>query len=141
MELWRYSCDAFGHQKPFISGLQEAEGSSVLATSALLASAAERTQRVLDAHQANGSIELTVLEMQRLWAPLCDALGCDASNFWDIHYFSHQQTLRLMELKSPGELRREIRTRLSLNRRVKSFMSEHAEAACEGAPKGFLKGS
>ena len=124
-----YSCDAFGHPKPFVSGLQQGQG-SVLATSALLARTSEQTHRLLDAHQANASMEATILKMQKLWAPICshrEHFSCDEMNFWDIHYFSHAQTVALMEAATASALRAEIRQRLALNRRVKSFMSEHAE--------------
>ena len=77
------------------------------------------------AEVANASMDAMVEQIQRAWKPICHKLGCDHENFWDIHFMSHLQTMALTETDAAKTLRGEVRKRLRLERRVKSFMVEH----------------
>ena len=72
-------------------------------------------------------MDTMVDQIQNAWRPICHKLSCDPSNFWDIHFASHAQTMSLAEVGSATTVRAEVRKRLGLERRVKAFMVEHAE--------------
>ncbi|CAE6912620.1 unnamed protein product [Symbiodinium sp. CCMP2456] len=105
-----------------------AQGSSteaILAMSAAFRQAAVDTHRILDAHGANTSMELTAHYLQRTWHPLCQQLGCDASNMHDVFVASHKQTMALLQTNAVAHVRHEIRHRVKMDLRVQRFIAEH----------------
>ncbi|CAE7608976.1 unnamed protein product [Symbiodinium sp. CCMP2592] len=128
----KYQCDSFSHPQPFVAGLQvDEETDSALAMSAVLASKSDITHKLLDSHMHNMSVKATISRVMEVWRPLCleaKIFSCDDGNWWDFHYSSHRQTMALMQTGAVSTMRAEIRTRLRLERRVKAFMSAHADS-------------
>ena len=130
----KYRCDEFEEASqvaPNTEALLEVSGSKTSATlafSAALQRATHSTHRLLDAHELNSSMDVTLERLEDIWRPMCRALGCDASNHWDIFLSSHQQTTSLLQTTDAAMLRREILERAKLEQRVQRFASQHAEA-------------
>ena len=116
-----------------------AQGTStetILAMSAAFRQAAADTHRILDAHGANTSMELTAHYLQRTWHPVCRKLGCDASNMHDVFVASHKQTMALFQTNAVAHVRHEIRQRVKMDLRVQRFIAEHGH---RGVSRAELK--
>ncbi|CAJ1335723.1 unnamed protein product [Effrenium voratum] len=128
----QYQCDELQHpEEPFGHAFLDlgSKASSLgrtLAMSAALSQASKTTFQVLDAHEDNkASVDATVQKLHQVWHPFCKELGCDHSNFWDIHFSSHQQTTALMKLESAAHVRAEVQQRARLHKRVLRFVEEN----------------
>ncbi|CAJ1420340.1 unnamed protein product [Effrenium voratum] len=129
----QYQCDELQHpEEPFGHAFLDLgfKASRTLAMSAALSQASKTTFQVLDAHEDNkASVDATVQKLHQVWHPFCKDsepdLGCDHSNFWDIHFSSHQQTMALMKLESAAHVRAEIQQRARLHKRVLRFVEEN----------------
>ena len=99
-----------------------------LSFNAALHRAGRATHRLLDSHGMNSSMEATVAQLEEVWEPVCKVLGCDHSNFFDIHLMSHKHTVALTQTHAVAQLRSHIRSRNRLEIRVQRFLSEHGGA-------------
>ncbi|CAE7241767.1 unnamed protein product, partial [Symbiodinium pilosum] len=102
-----------------------------LSFNAALHRAGRATHRLLDSHGMNSSMEATVAQLEEVWEPVCKVMGCDHSNFFDIHLMSHKHTVALTQLTQThavAQLRSHIRSRNRLEIRVQRFLSEHGSA-------------
>ena len=90
-----YSCDSTVHDKgDFL--LQSVSKSDALqvgtfAMSAALNSAVHSSHKVLDSHGVNSSMDDTIQKLHTVWHPVCKALGCDHTNYWDIFLRHHKR--------------------------------------------------
>ncbi|CAJ1379032.1 unnamed protein product [Effrenium voratum] len=125
----QYQCDELQHpEEPFGHAFLDlgSKASRTLAMSAALSQASKTTFQVLDAHEDNkASVDATVQKLHQVWHSFCKELGCDHSNFWDIHFSSHQQTTALMKLESAAHVRAEVQQRARLHKRVLRFVEEN----------------
>ncbi|CAE7532575.1 unnamed protein product [Symbiodinium sp. CCMP2592] len=123
-----YSCDGSVHEPALLqlsSSAGEALKAGTLAMSAALHSAMRASHEVLDSHIMNSSMDETIRKLQMNWRGVCNALGCDPTNYWDIYLRHHQHSLALLETDQVGLLHSDIRHRFLLQHRVQRFISTH----------------
>ena len=142
----KYRCDAFEEASKVVEGPTYPEpsnhtghalvevshgaskASATLAFSAALHGATRSMHRILDSHHLNSSLDATLGNLEDLWRPICEQLGCDPSNYWEIFLSTHQQTMALLQTSAAATMRKEILQRAQLERRVQRFVGEHGEA-------------
>ncbi|CAE7494994.1 unnamed protein product [Symbiodinium necroappetens] len=80
--------------------------------------AAANSHQILDSHATNGSLDATIEKLQHVWHPVCQQLGCDHTNFWDIYLQHHKHSMAVIKTNHAGLLRSDIKLRFHLEQRV-----------------------
>jgi len=114
------------------SSLLETEESSTRAaayqTSSVLVATAKSTHVILDAHAHNSSVKATIAALHEAWAPACELLNCDSTNYVDMWQSSHAHSLSLIEAGASAQhMQVHIRTRQKLELRMQRFLGEHGQ--------------
>ena len=94
------------------------EHTATVTMASALREAAGNTHEILDGHALNGSLDATIEKLQHAWHPVCQQLGCDHTNFWDIYLQHHKHATALLDAKHAGLLRSDIKLRFHLQHRV-----------------------
>ncbi|OLQ02940.1 hypothetical protein AK812_SmicGene14161 [Symbiodinium microadriaticum] len=126
-----FVCDGSEHDPSFLqldSDSHEASqrliselGTEHMATASMalaLRVAAANSHQILDSHATNGSLDATIEKLQHVWHPVCQQLGCDHTNFWDIYLQHHKHSMAVIKTNHAGLLRSDIKLRFHLEQRV-----------------------
>lgn len=102
--------------------------SATLAVAASLQRAFESSHNIFDSHFANESMSNTVQKLGHAWLPVCESLGCDHTNYWDLLAASHGHSLTMLEMNAPPRyIHSQIRGRILLENRVQHFLGAHGD--------------
>ena len=94
------------------------EHTATMAMALALHEAASASHDIMNSHTTNASIDATIDKLQDAWHPVCQTLGCDHTNYWDIYLQHHKHSIALLETNHAGLLRSDIKLRFHLEQRV-----------------------
>ena len=105
--------------------------------------AAANSHQILDSHATNGSLDATIEKLQHVWHPVCQQLGCDHTNFWDIYLQHHKHSMAVIKTNHAGLLRSDIKLRFHLEQACKGVLSCSSSGSCSfsGGDSGIRSGS
>eukprot|EP00435_Cladocopium_sp_Y103_P068895 s830_g32.t1 len=124
----KYACDTrdLGNHslaEPLGAALlqEDSEMERRLIMSRALQRSVESSHRILDSVFANSSqhqLDSVAEQLDSVWHPICDELGCDSSNYLDVFLASHRQSAMLLQTNMAAHLRNEIKQRMKLEKKV-----------------------
>ncbi|CAJ1382944.1 unnamed protein product [Effrenium voratum] len=123
-----YICDENDHSHDHPASLLQGDVSQTSAVSSAMHRATRSTHQILAEHAANTSLDHTVQRLEEAWHPVCNALGCDHTNFLDIHLASHRHSMALMQASSTSQLHAHIKSRQKLHLNMVRFTNTHGAA-------------
>ena len=121
-----FVCDGSEHDPSFLqldsNSLHEAslqrlvsevgtEHKATVTMALALRDAAADSHQILNSHAMNGSLDATIEKLQHAWHPVCQQLGCDHTNFWDIYLQHHKHSMAVLKTNHAGLLRSDIKLR------------------------------
>ena len=132
-----YICDGSEHDHAFLqfdaktsretslrqlTSMVGTEHAATMSMALDLKAAAAASHQIMNSHAVNASLDETIDKLQQAWHPVCQKLGCDHTNFWDIYLQHHKHALALLETKHAGLLRSDIKLRFHLEQRVQRLL-------------------
>lgn len=129
----KYACDSrdLGNHslaQPLGAALlqEDSEMERRLIMSRALQRSVESSHRILDSVFWNSSqhqLDSVAEQLDSVWRPICDELGCDSSNYLDVFLTSHRQSAMLLQTNMAAHLRNEIKQRMKLERKVQEVIA------------------
>ncbi|CAE7407526.1 unnamed protein product [Symbiodinium natans] len=118
-----YICDGSEHTSlRQLTSMVGTEHAATMSMALDLKAAAAASHQIMNSHAVNASLDETIDKLQQAWHPVCQKLGCDHTNFWDIYLQHHKHALALLETKHAGLLRSDIKLRFHLEQRVQRLL-------------------
>lgn len=114
--------------QPSSAQSESGDVSATLAVAATLQRAYEASHTIFDSHYANSSMASTVEKLETAWRPVCESLGCDHTNYWDLLAASHGHSRAMVEMNAPARyIHSQVRARVLLENRVQRFLGVHGD--------------
>ena len=123
-----FVCDENDHSNDHSASLLQSDASQTSAVSLAMHHATRSTHQILAEHTTNASLDHTVNRLEEAWHPVCNVLGCDHTNFLDIHLASHRHSMALMQGSSTSQLHAHIKSRQKLHVEMVRFTNKHGAA-------------